>query len=305
MHFLKLIRPVNLIIVAIIQYLLQFRILVPALSRVGRTPILDVLHFGLFVISTIVIAASGYVINDLFDMETDSINKSEKQIIGSHISVKLGWIYYWILIILGFLISLKIALFVEEPPLVMIYPTACLLLYVYSKSWKSKGLIGNMVVAIFSAFVTGILLIAERQSITALEEEYPNVYSYVVGVFVAYMIFSFLTSLFRELIKDIEDVEGDKAVGHNTLPISIGKDRAVVVAMFYALVTLLAVACWIFYQYDEENIWLSLYLLIAIAIPLVYLLVKTSRADSPSDFHKISTYTKFVMLAGIIYLVVL
>lgn len=302
MHFLKLIRPANLLIVAIIQSLLQYKILVPALSQVDKSPLLDVGHFVLFVLSTLLIAASGYVINDLFDIHTDSVNKSEKQIIGKHISERSGWIFYWILIALGFLISLKIALHIDELPLLLIYPAACFLLYLYSKSWKSQGLIGNIVVAVFSAFVTGILLFAERKTIMDLEDSYPEMYSFVIGIFVAYMVFSFLTSLFRELIKDIEDIEGDTSAGHNTLPISIGKDRAVVVALFYAAMTFLSVVCWIYLQYDEKGLWMTIYLFFAIAIPLLFIMVKTTKANSSSDFHQISTYTKLIMLAGIIYL---
>ena len=95
MPFLQLIRFKNLIIVILTQYLLQYLILVPAFKNTGLVPLLDSFHFGILVLSTLIIAAGGYIINDLEDYEIDLLNKPEKVIINKYISATNARKLYW------------------------------------------------------------------------------------------------------------------------------------------------------------------------------------------------------------------
>ena len=90
----------------------------------------------LFILDTILIAAGGYVINDIFDQQADFENKPENQFIGkNHLSVKMAWFYYFVLIATGFIIATYIAYEIEKPHLLLIYPAACALLFLYSYSF--------------------------------------------------------------------------------------------------------------------------------------------------------------------------
>ncbi|NJN35353.1 MAG: UbiA family prenyltransferase, partial [Saprospiraceae bacterium] len=160
--FFRLIRLPNLLIVALTQYLLQYIILVPELSRLGQPPVLPRFEFFLLVFSTVLIAASGYIINDIEDIEIDRINKPEhKRIVGRVYPLNMSWLFYWTLVVLGFGISLYLALFINDFVQLAIYPVAVALLWAYSRWFKQQFLVGNLVVSAFCGFVAWVVFYAQ------------------------------------------------------------------------------------------------------------------------------------------------
>jgi len=188
MKFLQLIRFPNLIIVVLTQYLLQYLILIPAFQKANLPPLLDHFHFFILVLSTLIIAAGGYIINDIEDQEIDLLNKPEKVIVGKYISFQNAKILYWGITILGLLISIYLAIYVDNLPLVLIYPFAVFLLYIYSKSLKKSVLWGNIIVSIFCGFVAGIILFAERANYWKLQEITPKIGERITLIFLAYLL---------------------------------------------------------------------------------------------------------------------
>ena len=219
MAILRLIRFPNLLIVAITQYLLQYIVLSTAFKSAGIEKSLDDFHFFLLVISTITITISGYIINDILDYDLDIINKPDKVAINKIIPLKTAYYFYHSNNFFGFLISLYLAIYIQNLPLVLIYPAAILLLYFYSKTLKKIAFWGNFTVAIFCAFVAGIVLFAERNAFFELPQEE---FQIVKLVFTAYFLFAFLSTFYREIIKDIEDLKGDIKNECETLPIKYG-----------------------------------------------------------------------------------
>ena len=301
MPFLKLIRFHNLSIIVLTQYLLQYLILVPGFKSAGLTPLLDHLHFSILALSTVLIAASGYIINDLEDYEIDLINKPEKVIINQYISVKNAWRMYWSVAFFGFLISLYLAFHVRNFPLIFIYPTAILLLYFYSKSLKKSILWGNVVVSIFCAFVAGIVIFAERHNILEMKELGKD----VISIFIFYLLFAFFSTMFREIIKDIEDEEGDRKNGCQTLPIFFGKTTAKWVGIFFGTVLLLILGYWISSRNKNGFDLEFCYILFGIISPLVFSLAKLFSAKTKKELHILSQISKYIMLSGILYLLIL
>lgn len=305
MPFLKLIRFPNLIIVILTQYLLQYLILLPAFESVKLSPLLDHFHFALLVFSTVLIAAGGYIINDIEDYEIDILNKPEKTIINKWISAKNAKKLYWGFSIFGFSIALYLAFYVKNLPLVLIYPTAILLLFLYSKLLKKSILWGNLIVSIFCAFVAGIVLFAERENVWALNFKNPSLGNEVLKIFLFYLLFAFFSTMFREIVKDIEDVEGDQKNGCKTLPILLGIQTAKWVAYFFAIVLLYFLGDWILTQ-SEEGINLgSIYIIGGIITPLLFAVYKLIKAKTKREFHLISQIAKYIMLSGILYLLIL
>ncbi|MFK8008914.1 MAG: geranylgeranylglycerol-phosphate geranylgeranyltransferase [Saprospiraceae bacterium] len=301
MSFLKLIRFPNLIIVVLTQYLLQYLILVPAFESVGLSPLLDHFHFSILVLSTVLIAAGGYIINDLEDYEIDLLNKPEKVIINQYISAKNAWKLYWGVSVFGFLISLYLAFYVKNLPLIFIYPTAIFLLYFYSKSLKKSVLWGNMIVSIFCAFVAGIVIFAERENVWEMK----GLGSEVAGIFIFYLLFAFFSTMFREIIKDIEDEEGDRKNGCRTLPIVFGKTKAKWVTIFFGNILLLILGFWLFLKKENGFDLGFFYILIGIIFPLLFSIVKLYLAKTKKEFHLLSQFSKYIMLSGILYLLIL
>ena len=302
--FLKLIRFPNLIIVVLTQYLLQYLILIPAFEKGNLSPLLDHFHFFILVLSTLVIAAGGYIINDLEDYEIDLLNKPDKVIINKHISAYNAHLLYWGLTAFGFLISLYLAFYVDNFPLLLIYPSAVLLLYLYSKALKKSILWGNLIVSIFCAFVAGIVIFAERENIFQLNLHHSEYGSTVLEIFIFYLLFAFFATMFREIVKDIEDVEGDKKLGCTTMPIAWGIPIAKGVALFFAIIFLGILMDWIF---SEEKIEMDsgvIYLVVGIICPMLFAMFKLWKAKTKKEFHFISQLSKYIMLSGILYLLV-
>ncbi|HFB99794.1 MAG TPA: hypothetical protein ENJ53_03210 [Phaeodactylibacter sp.] len=297
-----LIRFPNLLIVILTQYLLQYLIIIPVLKANQITPLLDHFHFFLLVSSTVIIAAGGYIINDLEDYEIDILNKPEKVIINQYISAHLAKKMYWGLSVLGFLISLYLAFHVKNLPLVLIYPIAVLLLFIYSKSLKKSVLWGNIIVSIFCAFVAGIVIFAEKSNVSFLIKNNNALGKDLLQLFIFYLIFAFLSTMFREIIKDIEDIEGDKKNNATTLPIVFGVALAKRVAQVFGIALVVVLVYW-FFSKKQNGIDAGLiYIIIGIIFPLIFSIFKLKYATTKKQLHTLSQIAKYIMLSGILYL---
>lgn len=301
-HLLRLIRFPNLIIVAFTQYLLQYKVILSAFESADLHPLLVGFHFFLFVCSTMIIAAGGYIINDVVDYPIDVINKPEKLIINKAIRMDTAQKWYYGLTIFGFVISLYLAFYVQNLLLVLIYPAAVSLLYLYSHYFKKQVLTGNIVVSIFCAFVAGVILFAERHTFFELQHVAPQLAERVGLLLGGYTVFAFLSTLFREIIKDIEDVEGDRLQHCRTLPIVYGISISKIVAGFVGLIFLIFVGFLMQWLWEQDYLGAVIFASLGILAPLVFSLVKLIRANNKTHFHLLSQLAKWMMLAGLLLL---
>jgi 4-hydroxybenzoate polyprenyltransferase len=311
----RLIRLPNLVIVALTQYALQYAILLPELNKIGLKPLLPDLQFGLLVCSTVLIAAGGYVVNDIEDVDIDRLNKPQhKRIVERVYALKICWKIYWFLTILGFVISLYLAFFIHDFVQLAIYPAAVTLLWAYSKWFKRQFLIGNLVVAGFCAFVAWVVFYAQSlpQYVvnyfmkdifwgnTVKQSEIPDA---AKTVFIGYAIFAFISTLFREIIKDIEDVTGDKAQGCQTLPIVLGVPKAKSAALFVGFLFILAL---LFFNFLFKENYLKLTLLnLSMTLPVCYALFLLIKSKEKKDYSRLSKIAKLIMLSGLIFILIM
>jgi 4-hydroxybenzoate polyprenyltransferase len=298
--FFKLVRFPNLVIVALTQYLLQYLVLLPAIRDAGLEPILDDFHFFLLVLTTVLIAASGYIINDLLDYESDLHNKPDSVIVNRFFSKKKVEFMYYFIFVVGFAIAWYLAVYVKKLVLLQMYPAAVLLLYFYSKKLKKVPLWGNVTVAIFCAFVAGIVLFAERQNFAQMGSE-----GRVVKVlFGGYLWFAFLSTLLREIVKDIEDMDGDAKLGLQTLPIRFGVRKSVNWTLAIGALLLLSLLVFVNWLWQRQEMASAMFTLVGVSLPLVYTLVFLSKSSSKADFTKASFMSKMIMLSGLVLLLV-
>jgi 4-hydroxybenzoate polyprenyltransferase len=179
------------------------------------------------------------------------------------------------------------------------------LLYFYSASYKRQFLIGNLIVAILTAMVPLLVVIYEWP---ALYKYYTiNAVSFPELKFIFYWVggfslFAFLTTLTREIIKDIEDFDGDIAYGRNTVPVVIGVLSAKVVSICLIIITVvLLYLTWYFFINDKITL---IYLSAAIVLPLLFVVYKIIISSNKKQLHNASSVMKIVMLSGILYSVV-
>jgi len=304
MLFIRLVRLPNLLIVVLTQYLLEYFILIPALQIADYQYVLDDVRFALLSFTTVLIAASGYIINDIEDHEIDRLNKPEKLIVGKYLSIKSAKIIYWVLVVLGMLISIYLAIHVQNFLLFFIYPAAIFLLWWYSKKLKKIALWGNVVVSVFCAFVAGIVLFAERIAFVKLIQSHTEIGERVAIIFGVYLGFAYASTMFREIVKDLEDREGDAALGCQTLPILLGQKRAKIIAAFFGISLLILITFYGFWLFQNSKIIGVNFLIIAIVLPILLALFKLKKAETKQEFHSLSRLSKFVMLGGIFLLLI-
>lgn len=282
---------------ALSQFLIYW---VYVLPNVEEGIVLSGSLWWLFILDTIVIAASGYVINDIFDIKADRHNKPEKIFVGEgQLTSKSAIGYYLFLVFIGFVIAGFIAYSIDKIHLLVIYPVAVILLFFYSYRFKKQPLIGNVVVAIFCAFVPGIIWYAESDVLSILSETEIYKYELIINLFVAYISFAFFSTMVREIVKDIEDKNGDMESGYKTLPIVTSSKGAKIIAVLFCVGLLLSYALW-FRGFDRFQLPIIGLLVGALmVVPTMIILVKLCKAQDRSDYTIISKWLKILMVISL------
>ncbi len=303
--FFKLIRIENLLIIAITQWCIKYLIFAPISEFSKFTPTL----FTISLISTILIAAAGYIINDYFDVKTDKINRPETVVIDVTIKRRWAMILHIILNGIALLLGLYLALKCHSLKLLMFQLLSILLLWFYSTHFKKQLLIGNIVVSLLTATIPLMPMVYEYYLIGGIS----SLTSFLIGDFIktlviivlGYSAFAFLTSFAREVIKDMEDYKGDIQTGCKTMPIVWGMITSKVVTFFLIVITIGLLFLASFKFYKEQQLIAVYYILGLVVLPLIILLIQTMRAKTSKDFKMASLLLKFTMLFGISFTVII
>lgn len=293
LHFLNLIRWKNLLIIAFVQILIKYALFEP--FNIDIT--LNWFGFSLLVISTICIAAAGYIINDIYDVETDLVNRPEKVIVGNSVSEKTANNLFILFNIVGVLIGFYLSHLIEKSSFFALFVLISALLYIYASYLKRTLLIGNIVVSLLVAFT--IIIVGIFDLIPAVNAENQTNQITMFKVLLDYALFAFVINLVREMIKDIEDVDGDHKSGMKTLPIVIGRDRARNVAFIISLVPILGLIYYLSNFLYQHTI-LVIYFLLFIGGPLIFVTIKIFQAKSKKDYKVISNILKLILLFGML-----
>lgn len=294
----RLLRVPNLIIVALAQCLVWFSIILPGFESYHLQPYLDIPHFFLLVLCTVIITAGGNAVNDLYDVEIDRINKPKSQIVGRMISIEDTYRIYIILVLLGALIAGYLSWHLGRLTLFVIYPLACFLLWSYSRWFKRLPVSGNLIVSLFVACVPLVLLIPEWKNIV-----YSSFFNSLQHKLVwSFSAFAFATNLLREFVKDIEDVKGDKEIGASTLAVILGPKRGRNWALAFAFLLLGGFVFWFSIIIDKVKLFNLLYFSIALVGAILLIIVLLWRAKSRRDFKRISLWIKILIVLGLFYI---
>jgi 4-hydroxybenzoate polyprenyltransferase len=287
-------------IVAVTQGLIYHQLLNQTFKRYSILGTFNSFDFCLFVFTTLLITASGYIINDIYDIETDRINKPDKRIIQVHLSVSNAWHFYLSMILTGALVSLYLAIQRNELFYWFIYPAAVFLLYGYSRWFKGLPYLGNILVSLFCAAVPGIFFLSEASVLNELKIRDLTSFLPLHKLLLSYVLFAFLTNLYREIVKDLQDEAGDKLAKINTAAVYFGKKNTKFIALSIALVIIIVLPI-SFSQAIFSNIpYLLAGQCLLIQIPLFFSIVKLFRATNDKAFRNVGLWIKLIMINGLI-----
>ncbi|TDP02900.1 4-hydroxybenzoate polyprenyltransferase [Flavobacterium sp. 245] len=261
-------------------------------------------QYALLVLSTVLLAAAGYVINDIFDVATDSINKPNNVIIGKGISETRAYNIYIGLNITGVAIGFYLSNVILRPSFATIFILIASLLYFYSTSLKQIMILGNFIVALLLAL--SVIIIGVFDLFPATNAENQAQMASLFSILIDYALFAFMINFIREIVKDIEDVNGDYNQGMNTLPIAIGINRAAKIALGFAIIPFILSLLYINTYFMENKLFIAtLYGFAFVLAPLLYFIVKIFSAKSQKEFHHLSTVLKLILLFGILSILVI
>ncbi len=297
--FLKLIRWPNLFFIALTQCLFYFCVFETMLNQPGY----DHKHFlfYLLIAASVAIAAAGYIINDYFDLQIDAVNKPAKVVVDK--IVKRRWAIIWHLLLSGFgiLLSVYISYRIGNWLIALANVVCVLLLWFYSTTFKKRILSGNVIIAALTSWVIVVVYFFGGANIAVWQRrevpfDAPKFFKFMV----LYAGFAFIVSLIREVIKDLEDMEGDAKYQCRTMPIAWGVPASKVFTAVWLVVCIAALVIVQLYAWQSGWWVIALYTNLLIIMPLIIILKKLYTATTPAQYHQLSTYLKLVMLAGIL-----
>ena len=331
--FLRLTRPLNLVIIALTMAAMRYgvidgnmerglrQLLAQAAPEVDRAAVslppgfgaqMPLLHFILLVLGTVLIAAGGNVINDYFDTRIDRINKPEEVIVGRAVKRRVAMTGHMVLSGLGLVLCSFVA---WRSGLLQwtVIPAFCIAaLWTYSTTFKRRLIIGNGVVAVLTALVplsVGLYEIpllerafATPQVVTLpdgqrfqMEAAFQELWHWIL----VYAAFAFLSTLVRELQKDMADIKGDRAGGCRTVPIVWGMPWARALVLVHIG---LLVAGLLFLRsarlHDELSFW---YIGLGIIAPLLVSAGSTYGASSRNAHVRAGVLMKVAMVLAVGY----
>ena len=305
--YLQLLRIGNLAFLAILLYVMEKWVAFPLLHQQKFPELLPWWVLTLLIISVVCVAAGGYVINDYFDVKIDRINRPDDLVVTRVISRDAAMRLFQVLTAVGIVAGLAVAWWARSWNILFIYVVIPGLLWFYSSSYKRMLLVGNLIVAFISALVPLLIAMVNADHLRFLYHE-SLAYTPIVGQLYVWLggfaLFCMLLTLSREVVKDMEDVEGDRELECRTMPIVWGEkvSKIVVTIVLLATIALIAYLAWFVLPFPME--WATFagrFIIFGLMVPMLCVLVLLWSARSKRELHTVQQVLKFIMFLGTMF----
>lgn len=288
--FFKLIRWKNICIILLSICICRCFVL----PQFNTTPLSSLFEYFLFCLGTISTAAGGYIINDYFDIRTDAINKPKQTYIPKYFSKKTALLLYVATTLIGISAGIYLGLSSANHNITIAFLTIAFLLFLYSYKLKSIPFLGNFVVAVI---VSSTLIVYAIFDIYQLENQKST------AIIISFSIFSFFTNLIREIVKDLEDMNGDYTANINTLPTVLGRKTSKIIIWFFSLIMTYLLLSYTFHK-QNPSITQTAVLLIIISLYL-YFKFKLIKINNQRGFNFLSKLLKAILVLGLLLLIII
>ena len=304
MSYLKIIRSINLLFIAVIICVMDKVLVRHLMLQYQLTEPLVWWQLLLLVLATVLIAAGGYVINDYFDVKIDAINRPDRVIVTRSISKQQAMTLFYCLTGTGIGCGVALALVLKSMSLGITFVLVPGILWFYSASYKRQFLLGNLTIAFLSAMVPLLVGLACDAAIKIEFGADSMLGLYLINTLYLWLAgfaaFAFLSTWAREIVKDVEDQEGDREMECHTLPVMYGEVTSKIVAtvLLVAVMTLLVLGniYWIRGGFNIQSLVTKYILMLELCF--VVTLVLLWRARLPQDYHNTQVALKMTMLMG-------
>ncbi len=282
--------------------LMQLIILFGFLKLQNIEVALAIWQYFLLITATVCIAAGGYIINNIFDVNTDLNNKPNDVLVGKSITETLAYNLYVTFTLIGVCIGYYLSNVIFKPSFLLFFIIPSALLYIYATSLKQILLVGNIVVAgllSFSIIIIGIFMI-----IPATDLENKKAMTTVLSVLFDFAIIAFIINFIREIVKDLEDIIGDKNQQMQTLPIVLGSSKTLKLVFVLSFIPIICILYYV-YNYLFQLQYATIFILGFLVGPMLYFSIKIWSAQTKKDFHQLSNVLKLIIFFGIISIAVI
>jgi 4-hydroxybenzoate polyprenyltransferase len=268
----SVVRGYNILIVVIAQYLTSVYIFAPDLPV--KSVLFDV-NLLLLVLASSCVIASGYIINSFYDSEKDLINRPTKTMLDKLVSQNTKLSFYFVLNFLSVIMASYVSF-----TSVVFFSVYIFVIWLYSHRLKKKLIIGNLTSAILTITPFFIIFVY---------------YKNFDAVIFVHATFLFLIISIRELVKDLENIKGDLALGYQTIPIKYGELTSKKMITFLTVLTLFP-GYLLVYTSVIGNMKFYFYLCSAL---LVVFLILLWRFNTQKQYIILHNILKFIIVAGV------
>lgn len=315
MGYIKLMRLPLLAAIAIAQLMMHYLVAVPIIGiSVYSFPTWQLV---LMILSTLFIAAGGFVINDYYDMRIDEINRPLKRIVGNEVSKHDAMTFYIVLSVIGLLLSVVLGVATRSVDFCFIFITMIGLLWFYSSSYKRTLIIGNLIVAASIALIPFVVAMFESRNVMMwwgeqivalygtvtpdeLKQANPTI-STIYSTIGYFSIYVFGWMLIHEVIRNLDEINGERELECHTMPIVWGEKTAKYIGC--GLIVLINIVCGYFLIRNIGSLQImsvSYYVCstLAFSAALIYFLLT---AQSRRDYQICRLLVGLCLAAGICY----